>query len=31
MNKRLYVGNMAYGTTEIGLRDHFAQAGEVAR
>jgi RNA recognition motif-containing protein len=30
MNKRLYVGNMAYGTTEMDLRDHFGQAGEVA-
>ena len=29
MNKRLYVGNMAFGTTEVGLREHFAQAGEV--
>jgi RNA recognition motif-containing protein len=30
MSKRLYVGNMAYGTTETDLRDHFGQAGEVA-
>jgi cold-inducible RNA-binding protein len=30
MNKRLYVGNMAFGTTEVGLREHFGQAGEVA-
>ncbi len=30
MGKRLYVGNMAYGTTEVDLREHFGQAGSVA-
>jgi|SRR3954468_10551873 cold-inducible RNA-binding protein len=30
MAKRLYVGNMAFGTTEMDLRDHFGQAGQVA-
>jgi RNA recognition motif-containing protein len=29
MGKKLYVGNIAYGTTEDGLRELFAQAGEV--
>jgi cold-inducible RNA-binding protein len=30
MGKRLYVGNLSYGTTEVGLRELFAQSGEVA-
>ncbi len=30
MAKKLYVGNLSYGTTETTLRDLFAQAGEVA-
>lgn len=30
MNKRLYVGNVSYGTTEETLRDLFSQFGEVA-
>src|SRR5437868_1104908 len=30
MGRRLYVGNLSYGTTEIDLRDLFAQAGTVA-
>jgi RNA recognition motif-containing protein len=30
MSKRLYVGNLSYGTTEADLRDLFAQAGTVA-
>ena len=29
MASKLYVGNLSYGTTEDGLRDLFAQAGEV--
>ena len=29
MNTRLYVGNLAYSTTEHSLRDTFAQYGEV--
>jgi RNA recognition motif-containing protein len=29
MGKRLYVGNMSYGTTETDLRDLFAQFGTV--
>ncbi|MCB1108958.1 MAG: RNA-binding protein [Chlamydiia bacterium] len=27
--KKLYVGNLNYGTTEDDLREHFADAGEV--
>ncbi len=30
MAKKLYVGNMSYGTTEETLRNLFAQYGEVA-
>jgi RNA recognition motif-containing protein len=30
MSKKVYVGNMNYATTENGLRDLFAQYGEVA-
>jgi len=30
MGKRLYVGNLSYNTTELGLREAFAQAGTVA-
>jgi RNA recognition motif-containing protein len=29
MAKKLYVGGIAYSTTDDGLRDHFAQAGTV--
>jgi len=29
MNKKLYVGNLSYGTTEEGLRELFAQFGEI--
>lgn len=29
MSKRLYVGGLSYSTTPDGLRDAFAQAGEV--
>jgi len=29
MNSRLYVGNLAYSTTDEGLRNFFAVAGEV--
>jgi RNA recognition motif-containing protein len=29
MSKRLYVGNLSYNTTEMGLREVFAKAGEV--
>ncbi len=29
MNEKLYVGNLAYATTEKDLRDLFAQAGTV--
>jgi|SRR3954462_8834842 cold-inducible RNA-binding protein len=29
MSNRLYVGNLSYGTTEMDLRDLFAQAGPV--
>ena len=28
--KKLYVGNLSYGTTEQTLTDHFSQAGSVA-
>src|SRR5882672_7825899 len=30
MGKRLYVGNLSYSTTEMGLRDLFGQMGTVA-
>jgi RNA recognition motif-containing protein len=30
MGRRLYVGNLSYNTTEIGLRDAFGQIGAVA-
>ncbi|MDH4161792.1 MAG: RNA-binding protein [Nitrospirota bacterium] len=30
MGKKLYVGNLAYSTTEDDLRDTFAKIGEVA-
>ena len=30
MSKRLYVGNLSYATTEMNLRDLFAQAGTVS-
>jgi RNA recognition motif-containing protein len=30
MGNRLYVGNMSYSTTEMDLRDLFAQAGTVS-
>ena len=29
MGNKLYVGNLAYGTMESELEQHFAQAGEV--
>ncbi len=29
MSKRLYVGNLSYGTTEMDLRDAFASTGTV--
>jgi RNA recognition motif-containing protein len=29
MAKKLYVGNLSYGTTEAQVRDLFAQAGEI--
>ncbi|MBP7096854.1 MAG: RNA-binding protein, partial [Spirochaetia bacterium] len=29
MSKKVYVGNMNYGTTETSLRNLFAQYGEV--
>jgi len=29
MGKKLYVGNIAYATTEDGLRELFSQVGEV--
>jgi RNA recognition motif-containing protein len=29
MGKRLFVGNLSYDTTELGLRELFAQAGTV--
>ncbi|HUF53743.1 MAG TPA: RNA-binding protein [Dehalococcoidia bacterium] len=29
MGKRLYVGGLSYDTSDDGLRDHFAQVGEV--
>src|SRR5262245_51260515 len=30
MGRRLYVGNLSYGTTELGLREIFGQIGTVA-
>ncbi|MES1205769.1 MAG: RNA-binding protein [Pseudomonadota bacterium] len=30
MGKRLYVGNLSYGTTELDLRELFAQSGTVS-
>jgi cold-inducible RNA-binding protein len=30
MGRRLYVGNLSYGTTEMGLRELFGQMGTVA-
>jgi cold-inducible RNA-binding protein len=30
MSKRLYVGNLSFGTTEMDLREVFAKAGNVA-
>src|SRR5579872_1589086 len=30
MGRRLFVGNLSYNTTEIGLRDVFGQIGTVA-
>jgi cold-inducible RNA-binding protein len=30
MGRRLYVGNLSYNTTELGLRDAFGQLGTVA-
>jgi len=30
MGKRMYVGNLSYGTTELDLRDLFGQDGSVA-
>jgi cold-inducible RNA-binding protein len=30
MNKKLYVGNLSYDTTEVGLRKLFEEAGTVA-
>ena len=30
MGRRLYVGNLSFNTTEIGLRDAFGEAGTVA-
>jgi RNA recognition motif-containing protein len=29
MSKRLYVGNLSYGTTEVDLRELFGQSGTV--
>jgi len=29
MRKKIYVGNLSFKTNEQGLRDHFAQHGEV--
>ena len=29
MNKRLFVGSIAYDSTDDGLKEHFAQAGAV--
>jgi len=30
MNKKLYVGNLSYDTTDDMLKEYFAKAGEVA-
>ena len=30
MSKRLYVGNLSYGTTEMSLREAFERLGQVA-
>lgn len=30
MNKKLYVGNLSYDTSEDKLKEYFAQAGDVA-
>ena len=30
MGRRLYVGNLSYDTTELGLRELFGQAGTVS-
>src|SRR5258707_10611453 len=30
MVKKLYVGNLSYGTTEAQIRELFAQAGEIS-
>ena len=30
MGKRLYIGNLSYGTTELDLRELFGQMGTVA-
>jgi cold-inducible RNA-binding protein len=30
MGRRLYVGNLSYGTTELDLRDLFGQSGTVS-
>jgi len=30
MAKKIYVGNLSYGTTEDGLREFFGQSGSVA-
>ena len=30
MGKKLYVGNLSYGTTEAQIRELFAQAGEIS-
>ncbi len=29
MKNKLYVGNLSYDTNESGLRDHFAQYGDI--
>jgi len=29
MAKKLYIGNLSYGTTDEMLKDHFSKAGEV--
>lgn len=31
MSKRIFVGSIAWGTTSEGLKNHFAQAGAVAK
>ncbi|MBM4333433.1 MAG: RNA-binding protein [Deltaproteobacteria bacterium] len=30
MNTKIYVGNLAFQTTEMDLKTHFSQAGDVA-